>query len=55
MATLVKLRDLTAEERTGLERLARSRTEEARLVQRAKIVLGLAAGERHTRWPTGSA
>jgi transposase len=46
MATLVKLRSLTAEERKELERLARSRTEEARLVVRAKIVLGLAAGER---------
>jgi transposase len=46
MATLVKLRKLTAEERTELERLARSRTEGARLVTRAKIVLGLAAGER---------
>src|SRR5438552_1064212 len=46
MATLVMLRRLTAEERTELERLARSRTEEARLVVRAKIVLGLAAGER---------
>src|SRR5438094_91269 len=46
MATLVNLRKLTAEERTELERLARSRTEEARLVVRAKIVLGLAAGER---------
>jgi transposase len=46
MATLVKLRDLTTEERAELERLARSRTEEARLVVRAKIVLGLAAGER---------
>jgi len=46
MATLVRLRKLTAEERTELERLARSRTEEARLVVRAKIVLGLAAGER---------
>src|SRR5262245_30827677 len=46
MATLVKLRSLTAEERRELERLARSRTEEARLVVRAKIVLGLAAGER---------
>ena len=46
MATLVKLRKLTTEERTSLERLARSRTEEARLVVRAKIVLGLAAGER---------
>jgi len=46
MATLVKLRELTADERRELERLARSRTEEARLVVRAKIVLGLAAGER---------
>src|SRR5947209_7919954 len=46
MATLVKLRALTADERRELERLARSRTEEARLVVRAKIVLGLAAGER---------
>ena len=46
MATLVKLRPLTADERTKLERLARSRTEEARLVVRAKIVLGLATGER---------
>ena len=46
MATLVKLRDLTTEERKVLERLARSRTAEARLVVRAKIVLGLAAGER---------
>jgi transposase len=46
MATLVKLRTVTADERRELERLARSRSEEARLVQRAKIVLGLAAGER---------
>jgi transposase len=46
MATLVKLRRLTANERTELERLARSRTAEARLVVRARIVLGLAAGER---------
>jgi transposase len=46
MATLVKLRKLTTEEREELERLSRSRTEEARLVVRAKIVLGLAAGER---------
>src|SRR5262249_51404497 len=46
MATLVKLRKLTTEERKELERLARSRTEEARLVVRAKIVLGLGAGER---------
>ena len=46
MATLVKLRELTADERRALGRLARSRTEEARLVQRARIVLGRAAGER---------
>src|SRR3954471_1466227 len=46
MATLVKLRKLTTQERAELERLARSRTEEARLVVRARIVLGLAAGER---------
>jgi transposase len=46
MTTLVKLRELTPDERRELERLARSRTEEARLVVRAKIVLGLAAGER---------
>jgi hypothetical protein len=46
MATLVRLRELAADERRVLERLARSRTEEARLVVRAKIVLGLAAGER---------
>ena len=49
MATLVKLRELTVDERKELERLARSRTEEARLVIRAKIVLGLAAGERPYR------
>jgi transposase len=46
MATLVNLRPLTTDERRELGRLARSRTEEARLVVRAKIVLGLAAGER---------
>lgn len=49
MATLTKLRKLTDDERAELERLARSRTEEARLVVRAKIVLGLAAGERPYR------
>lgn len=46
MATPLQLRELTDEERKELERLARSRTEEARLVVRAKIVLGLAAGDR---------
>jgi RHS repeat-associated protein len=49
MATLVNLRALTAAERRERERLARSRTEEARLAARAKIVLGLAAGERPHR------
>ena len=49
MATLTKLRALTDDERKELERLSRSRTEEARLVVRAKIVLGLAAGERPYR------
>jgi transposase len=46
MATPVKLRALSPDERTEQEQLARSRTEEARLVVRARIVLGLAAGER---------
>lgn len=44
--TPVRLRELTAEERTAIEKLARSRTEEARLVERAQIVLRLADGER---------
>ncbi len=47
MATLVKLRALTADERTELKRLARSRTQEAQLVVRARVMLGLAGGE----WP----
>src|SRR5262245_35496327 len=46
MPTRITLRELTAEERTELERLARSRTEQARLVQRAQLLLGLADGER---------
>ena len=46
MATLVKLRKRAGAEREELERLARSRTEEARLVVRAEIVPGLATGER---------
>jgi transposase len=44
--TKVRLRDLSAEERTVIEKLARSRTEEARLVERAQIVLALADGQR---------
>jgi transposase len=46
MRTRLQLRDLTTEERTTIEKLARSRTEEARLVERAQILLGLADGER---------
>jgi transposase len=46
MPTNVRLRALTAEERSAIEKLARSRTEEARLVERAQIVLALADGER---------
>jgi transposase len=46
MRTKVQLRELTAEERQAVARLARSRTDEARLVQRARIIERLAAGER---------
>lgn len=52
MGTRVKLRELTNEERSELGRLARSRTEEARLVERAQMILGLAAGERPSRVAT---
>jgi transposase len=45
MRKRVALREVTQEERTALERLARSRTAEARLVQRAHILLGLLGGE----------
>lgn len=46
MRAKIQLRELTPEERASIEKLARSRTEEARLVERAKIILGLADGER---------
>jgi transposase len=46
MRTTVQLRDLTTDERTALEKLARSRTAETRLVERAQIILALADGER---------
>jgi transposase len=39
------LREMTLEEQTTLEQLAHSRTAEARLVQRAEILLGLHDGE----------
>jgi transposase len=46
MRTKVQLRELTADEQTALEKLARSRTTEARLVERAQLILSLAGGER---------
>jgi transposase len=49
MPKRLTLRELTAEERPEVERPARSRTEAARLVQRARITLGLAGGERPSR------
>lgn len=44
--TKVSLRELTAEERQALEQLARSRTAQARLVERAQILLAIADGRR---------
>jgi len=44
----VALREMTSEEQTYLEQLARSRTAEARLVQRAQILLALRDGERRS-------
>lgn len=41
MATRVKLRSLTAEEAKEVQRLARSRTEAAQLVQRARIIAAM--------------
>ena len=46
MKAKVHLRDLTAQERQDLEQLAGSRTAEARLVERARIVLAAAQGRR---------
>jgi transposase len=46
MRTKVQLRELTADERTALEKLARSRTAETRLVERTQIILATAEGER---------
>ena len=37
----------TSEVRQELERLSRSRTDEGRLVERARIVLGCLAGQRN--------
>src|SRR5262245_40521138 len=49
MPAKVRLRELTAEERRAVARLARSRTDEARLVQRARVIERLAEGERPGR------
>jgi transposase len=46
MSAKVTLRGLTPEERRAVEDLARSRTAEARLVERARIVLAAAQGRR---------
>lgn len=46
MPPQLKLRDLANDERKELERLAHSRAEQARMVQRAQIVLGCADRER---------
>src|SRR4051812_8635834 len=44
MKTKIQLRELTDQERQDLEQLAGSRTAEARLVERARIVLAAAGG-----------
>ena len=44
--TRVTLRELTPEERQALEQLASSRTAQARLVERARILLAIADGRR---------
>ena len=44
--TQVSLRELTMEERHALEQLAHSRTAQARLVERAQILLAVAEGRR---------
>ena len=49
MPAKVRLRELTSEERRAVARLARSRTDEARLVQRARAIERLADGERPGR------
>jgi DNA-binding CsgD family transcriptional regulator len=46
MRTKVKLRELTPEECQAIEQLAHSRTAEARLVERARIILAAAEGQR---------
>lgn len=45
----LRLREMTADERAELGRLARSRKSEARVVERASILLALADGEKPAR------
>lgn len=47
MARVATRLTCSAPDRVHLERLSRSRTEEARLVERAKMILGCLAGERN--------
>jgi transposase len=47
--TKVTLRELTSEERHALEQLAHSRAAQARLVERARILLAVADGRRPSR------
>lgn len=44
MPKRIVLRELTADERVELERLARARTQEAQPARRARIILGLTGG-----------
>ncbi len=46
MTRILSLRDVTAEERAAVERLAYSRTAAARLVERSRVVLAALDGER---------
>ena len=45
----LRLREMTADERAELTKLSRSRKTEARVVERAAILLGLADGEKPAR------
>ncbi len=46
MTRILSLRDVTAQERAAVERLAHSRTAAARLVERTRVVLAALDGER---------
>jgi transposase len=55
MRTNVQLRELTMDERLSVEKLARSRTAETRLAERAQIILAAANGDRPSRIAEGLA